>query len=367
MARRGDGIYQRGRTWWLDFTHGGERHFVRLGRNIKRHVAAELAQVKRAEVLKGVAGIGGPKRVDLPFAQAAEDFMTWTRANKRPRTARHYGLCVARLKESFGSKRLGELSPFDVERHKKARVDAGAAVGVNRELAVLKALYNRARDWGKYDGPNPVTRVRPVKESDGRLRFLEPDEETALLEAAAREPLRSIILAGLYAGLRVASEALTLRWEDVDLRRGLVTVQAAYAKSGKTRSVPLHPKLKAALVALRPAQGAASGYVFTQADGSPYTSIRTAFDGACKRAKLKDVTPHTLRHTFASRLVMGGVDLRTVQELGGWRTLAMVLRYAHLTPAHKRDAIEKLTAVHSPTVSTTPERAATDSAVPAAG
>ena len=54
------------------------------------------------------------------------------------------------------------------------------------------------------------------------------------------------------------------------------------------------------------------------------------------------MTPHTLRHTFASRLVMAGVDLRTVQELGGWQTLAMVERYAHLSPAHKAQAVERL-------------------------
>lgn len=62
---------------------------------------------------------------------------------------------------------------------------------------------------------------------------------------------------------------------------------------------------------------------------------------ACRRAKLSGVTPHTLRHTSASRLVMAGVDLRTVQELGGWKELKMVERYSHLSPKHKADAVEK--------------------------
>jgi integrase len=81
--------------------------------------------------------------------------------------------------------------------------------------------------------------VRPLRESPGRIRFLEADEEGKLLAAAA-EPLRTMMLVGIYAGLRLLSEALTLRWADVDLKRGLLIVQAAYAKSGKTRTVPLN-------------------------------------------------------------------------------------------------------------------------------
>lgn len=80
----------------------------------------------------------------------------------------------------------------------------------------------------------------------------------------------------------------------------------------------------------------------------PYQSIGTSFRRAARRAKLTGVTPHTLRHTFASRLVMAGVDLRTVQELGGWQTLAMVERYAHLSPAHKAQAVERIAIQKAP-------------------
>ena len=72
MARRGDGIYQRGKTWRFDFVHEGVRHHVRLGRNISRTVAAEIARVKRAAVLKGEAGIGGPKGKDQLFDGAVK-------------------------------------------------------------------------------------------------------------------------------------------------------------------------------------------------------------------------------------------------------------------------------------------------------
>jgi integrase len=352
MARRGDGIYQRGKTWWLDFTHEGKRHVVRIGKGINRTVAGEIARVKRAGILKGEAGIGGPKRADLALDKAAELFLAWAEANKRRRTARTYRQSIERLTLAFPGRRLGELSPFDLERYKRARIEAGVTVMVNRELACLRSLYNRCREWGKYEGDNPAARVKPLRESPGRLRFLERTEEAALL-AAAGEPLRTMILVGIHAGLRLASEALTLRWADVDLTRGLVTVQAAYAKSGKTRSVPLNRTLRAALAALRSRVPAGAAYVFAQRGGAPYRSIRTIFGTACTHAGLTDVTPHVLRHTFASRLAMAGVDPRTIQELGGWASLEMVERYTHLSPTHKAEAVERI-ASNSTTLFTTP-------------
>ena len=114
--------------------------------------------------------------------------------------------------------------------------------------------------------------------------------------------------------------------------RKTLTVQAAYAKNGKSRSVPLNSVVRAALVQMTRTED----LVFR------HGSVGRAFRKACATAKIKGVTPHTLRHTFASRLVMSGADLRTVQELGGWQTLMMVERYAHLSPAHKAQAVERL-------------------------
>jgi integrase len=165
------------------------------------------------------------------------------------------------------------------------------------------------------------------------LRFLETEEEERLLDASGK-PLRSIILLGIHTGLRIQAEALTLKWASVDLRRASLTVEAAYAKNGRTRTVPLNSTVLQVLKRLK--ETSTSEYVF------PYQSIGTSFRRASRRAKLTGVTPHTLRHTFASRLVMAGVDLRTVQELGGWQTLAMVEWYAHLSPAHKAQAVERI-------------------------
>jgi len=302
-------------------------------------VAREIAQVKRAAILKGEAGIGR-KRADMGFDAAKDEFLKWAEANKRPRTVRTYRQCLETLAASFAGKRLSTISAFDVERHKQARLKAGARVVVNREREVLRALYNRCREWGKYEGDNPAVKVKGVRESEGRLRFLDPDEEARLLAAATAPGLRAIILVGIHAGLRIESEALTLSPTDVDFRTGLLTVTSAYAKSGKTRRVPMNRVLRAALAPLK--ERAAGSTLFVSRDGMPYRSIRTAFETACRRAGLRGVSPHVLRHTFASRLVMAGVDLRTVQELGGWSSLDLVQRYAHLNPGHKAEAVERL-------------------------
>jgi len=340
MARRGDALYERGKgkikTWYLDCVINGVRHQRKLGKGITRSVALELAQVQRAAILKGELGIG-KKPKDIGFDEAREQFEDWTTANKRPNTAKSYKECLRRLAESFSGKRLGELSPFLVEKHKQARTGAGARVRANRELAVLKTLVNWCLEQKLYEGQNPVAGVKFHKEPHQRLRFLEPEEEQRLLDAA-REPLRTIIVVGIHCGLRLRSEALTLRWSDVDLKRQLVTVQAAYAKNGRTRSVPLNSLVRAALEQL-PRLGE---FVFERRERMPYHSVRTTFQTACRLAGLRDVTPHTLRHTFATRLIENGVDLRTVQELGGWSSIKMLERYGHVAQGRKAEAVEGL-------------------------
>ncbi len=162
---------------------------------------------------------------------------------------------------------------------------------------------------------------------------------------------------GIYTGLRVNSEALTLKKADIDLRRRQLTVQAAYAKNGVTKTVPIHRDL------VEPLRGqmerSKSEWVFVKRDG--VTRLRDnvrAFMAACERARLSGVTPHVLRHTFASWLAMAGTDLRTIQELGGWRSIQMVERYAHLSDDHKREAIDSLSRENMVTVFTTSENTA---------
>jgi len=336
---RGDGLYQRGSVWYLDCRLNGQRYVTKLGRNISRSAAGELGDIKRAAFLKGEAGIR--KKKDIPFEKAKESFLDWAKVNKRPRTVRVYRQQVDQLAQSFSGKTLGQISAFDIERHKKKRATEGARVVVNREIAVLKNLINKAKAWGLYEGDNPVLGVKLLEEPKRRLRYLEPQEEAKLLRVAA-EPLRSLIAIGTNTGLRIAAEALTLKWSDVDLARGILTVQAAYSKNGETRNIPLNSRANAALLHLK--QSSRSEYVFSKPNGKPYKNMDKPFAKACEDAGLANtgVSLHTLRHTFASNLVMAGVDLLTVQQYGGWSDLSLVQRYAHLSPNHKSKAIEKI-------------------------
>lgn len=118
--------------------------------------------------------------------------------------------------------------------------------------------------------------------------------------------------------------------------------RAAYSKNGESRTVPLNSRAKAAFHAL--SQMRRGPFVFAKPNGTPYKNVEHVFRKACKAAGLTGtgVSLHTLRHTFASNLVMAGVDLVTVQQYGGWSDLSLVQRYAHLSPHHKAKAIEKI-------------------------
>src|SRR5437867_11272070 len=125
MARKGDGIYKRGKTWRLDIVIHGKRHQLTLGKNISRSVAAELAQIERAKILRGEAGIGRKPR-DITFDKATADFLKASEANTRPNTIRGYRQHLDALAETFGQRKLSEISPFLIEKHKGAARIRGA-------------------------------------------------------------------------------------------------------------------------------------------------------------------------------------------------------------------------------------------------
>jgi integrase len=135
------------------------------------------------------------------------------------------------------------------------------------------------------------------------------------------------------------SEVMDLEWERVDFARGVILLERT--KTGKRRELSMNRAVYDVLSAIsRPDDGA--GPVFRNATGEAWRSIRTAFEQACRDAKVLDFRFHDLRHTFASWLVMRGRPLKEVQELLGHKTITMTMRYAHLAPDRLRDAVAAL-------------------------
>jgi integrase len=150
--------------------------------------------------------------------------------------------------------------------------------------------------------------------------------------------LRPLVLFLFYTGARL-SEALYLDWQQVDLSRG--EVQFVETKNGYARGVPLHPRLLEELNALSYKEG----NVFRNRYGRPYSRgsrIKTAFNGACKRAGISDFTPHDCRHTWATWHYAANRDLLALMALGGWRSEKMALRYAHANVSHFAASISAL-------------------------
>jgi len=178
---------------------------------------------------------------------------------------------------------------------------------------------------------NPVKQIKLFQESPGRIRYLTNEEVARLVDECA-EHLRPIINLALYTGMR-KSEIINLQWEDLDLDQRLIYVRTS--KSGYSREIPMADPVYFVLKGM----ARKSKAVFCRDDGTPIVNIRTAFSNAIRRAKIENFTFHDLRHTFASHLVMGGSDLLTVKELLGHGSINMTLRYAHLSPGHRRKAV----------------------------
>jgi len=214
---------------------------------------------------------------------------------------------------------------------------------INNVLTCLRRMLSIARKRGVIA---VVPEVEWLKAPRGDFDFLDFAEAERLVEGAGGE-WRTMILLGLKTGMR-QGEMLALRWQDVDLVAGRLVVKQNYVrgelgtpKSGKPREIPLSDDLRTALKAQRHLRGQ---YVFCDLDGKLLTKgmAKAPLWSACKKAGLRLIGWHVLRHTFASHLTMRGAPLKAVQELLGHSTIQMTMRYAHLGPEIVRDAVQLL-------------------------
>lgn len=245
----------------------------------------------------------------------------------------------------FGKTRLSSIGQEQIDAAAKKLYPAAQGATRNRQVysPVSAVLHHAARlGWC------PLPLLKRPKAPPGRIRWITKDEAARLLEAA-RPHMRPLIQFLLYTGAR-AGEALWLDWSDIDLSRR--HVQFIGTKNGTDRGVPLHSALVAELEKIEHR----TGKVFRRPDGEPYTRpdptddndksagtrIKTGFKASVRRAGLIDFTPHDCRHTWATWHYRANRDLGALMKLGGWKTMQMVMRYAHTNVEELSHTIDKL-------------------------
>lgn len=332
--------------WWVQyFDAEGRRRRETAG---LKSAAIMLYRKRKTEALQGRKLPETLRRRDVRFAELAEDARRYCKANNRGwRT----DCCrIGQLLEAFGS-RSAEIPIEDLRGWFNDQEWTPATF--NRYKSMLSLIYRLGNENKKVDS-NPTKLLKRKHEDNGRIRFLNQsgayDEEARLRSAIEAKYLSHLpeFEIALHTGMR-PSEQYSLTWDRVDLFGRRVTVPRS--KNGKARHIPLNSEALAAFKVLARRSPNGPGPVFINSKGEKLVGYKHWFNQAVKEAGLMDFTWYCLRHTFASRLVMVGVDIRTVAELMGHKTIQMTMRYAHLAPEHNLAAVERLALFNSGTPS----------------
>ena len=348
---------------------------------LKPRQARDIAEKLAGKVLGGI-DIQANKKAERTKGEI-EKYQTWEAFLKlqfKPWVLEHRrqgAQTVKRLETNFGDlkeKPLTDINSWIIEKWRAKRLKDGVSKStLNRDVGDLKAALTKATEW-RLIGSSPLAALKPFKlDETATVRYLSGAEEKRLREALkARDDLikskrtsandwrsergyallptlirctyadylHPMILVAKNTGMR-RGELFQLTWKDVNLRGKQLTVGGAKAKSGQTRHIPLNAEA-VTILKFWQAQTSNKGPVFPSEQGTPLTNIKNSWSGLLKKARLKDFRFHDLRHDFASKLVMAGVPLNTVRDLLGHTDLKTTLRYAHLAPDHKAEAVEMI-------------------------
>lgn len=339
MPSHSDGVFTRKDRdgYWISWTDAqGRRRYRRTDANSLAQArtarAAELVRVEQAKML-GFAPPG-----EDSFAEAATRFLAHQKARLTPKAYQREALIFEGHLKPFFTGPLAAVRRIDVQRYVTQRSGEVSAHSVLKELNVLKHLLRLAVEW-EIIPSNPAQGLKSPRVPAGRVRYLQPTELRAVIEACP-DWVRPIVALAASTGMR-RSEILGLRWLDVDMANHRVLLPQT--KNGDGRIVYLN---ESALAVLRSCpfdgQTKATDRLFSEA--SP-EQVSMAFARVCRKLGIEDFRFHDLRHTAASWLRMQGADIHTVAQLLGHKDLRMAARYQHLSPSFLADAVRRLDTV----------------------
>lgn len=346
MARKGGidrGITQRKdrKGWWVRLYADGRERWYRCdtksqARALYGRLKGEQREGKYFEKAKAV-----------PFREIATEYLTVVDSRRKRKGDDHARM--NRWISAFGDQDAATITPRQIEKIlADLQGDGKEPATLVRHLTVLKATFNRAKRLGLLR-ENPTAIVKTPKVNNVIVRYLTAEQQTRLLEQLP-VAYHAIALTAMHTGLR-QGELLRLTWPDVDWNVGVLTVQES--KAGERRRIPMNSTVVGLLSELKARNTEEPAEEVFPHDGR---YLRRAFTKAVKAAGLAPFRFHDLRHTFASRLAMQGANDRTLMALGGWRSPAMLTRYAHLSPAHLWQAVEGLTQPGTVTKTVTREK-----------
>jgi len=331
------GIYKRGNVFWIRYA-GLDGRIIRESTHYEKFKDAEGLLIERRNDIKRGKQPEIKKIANYTFKQLSEEYLKWV---ERQRGYRQKKNIIDQLLSVFANHPLRYFSSKLLEQYQTERVQKGNKPStVNRHLATIKHMFTKAVEWDMVE-EGTLKRIRKAKlleENNRRLRYLSKEECQALINACDSH-VRPIVVTALNTGMR-KGEILSLRWDtNIDLKHGFILLDRT--KNGDRREIPVNDTLRVTLTSLT--RRLDVPHVFHDpATGKPYQDVKRSFNSACRKAGIKDFHFHDIRHCFASHLVMAGVDLTTVKELLGHKTLTMTLRYSHLAPSHKVKAVDLL-------------------------
>lgn len=291
--------------------------------------------------------IGNAPSNDMLFDDALEKYLAEVSSKKAKSTHRRE-LYQSRSLHYFFGKTLKEITPTLAAQFRDKRLAEVQPATVIKDLSMLSHIYSSAlREWG-IEATNPVAIIRKPKTPQGRLRFLTDAEIKSLLKESKkghRPNLYHFIVLQLHTGMR-PSEGAGLTWGQVDFDGRIIDLQQTKTDP---RRVPLTVSAIEILSEFVPERGyKCKDFVFLLRQPKmtyrrrPNQYFRESFEAAVKRARIEDFHMHDLRHTAASYMIMNGVDLRTVADILGHKTISMTMRYTHLLDDHKLKAVDRI-------------------------
>lgn len=332
------------KSYYGVFSVRTKKRWIKIGKVGKKEAAKIL---KRLELEFAKDRLNLYETKPTSFYDFVNMYLEYAKTNKADSTYKREQEIVIYLKKFFGNISIAKIDSHRIEAYKTKRVKRELKPAtVNKELSVLRFMLNKAHEWKYLDKTPRVTLLKIPREP---AKFLNNEELNMLIKSASSW-LKPMLIVLRNSGLRLG-ELLSLKFSDVDYGNRNLLVRSN--KTNNFRVIPMNKELNITLSWLKenyplphidkaiPRNENQIDYVFCNPDGSKLVNIRNSFKKACEKANIR-ATPHTLRHTFASLLIMNGASIASVKELLGHTQISTTMIYSHLSADYKARTVERL-------------------------